>query len=280
MKHYFKVMAIAMAWVLLLPASARLAAQEALVLTSAPRESVQEGQALYEPLARRLEEVLGRPVVYRHPGNWLAYQRDLKNDAYDIILDGPHLVSWRMQEFGHAPLVKLPGSLEFVLLVNAGQGEAAVTGLEGLVARRICSVAPPNLAPLVVLAQYPDVVRQPLIHPARRGMSQALEQFRAGQCDAVALPTNFYNNSLSDADRQGLRVLFRSAPLPNQAISVSRRVTEQERVSLVELFTTPGEPTVRSVLQVFARNAERFVPVTGDEYEPHYMLLRGVVFGW
>ncbi|MFN2349405.1 MAG: PhnD/SsuA/transferrin family substrate-binding protein [Thioalkalivibrio sp.] len=71
------------------PVAAQLGAQEELVLTSAPRESVQEGQALYEPLARRFGEALGRAVVYRHPGNWLAYQRDVKNDAYDIILDGP-----------------------------------------------------------------------------------------------------------------------------------------------------------------------------------------------
>ncbi|MFN2349406.1 MAG: PhnD/SsuA/transferrin family substrate-binding protein [Thioalkalivibrio sp.] len=174
-----------------------------------------------------------------------------------------------MQEFGHEPLVKLPGSLEFVLLVNAAQGEGAVTAMGDLVARRICSVAPPNLAPLVVLACYPDVVRQPLIHPARRDMRQALEQFRAGQCDAVVLPTNFYNNILSDADRQGLHVLFRSEPLPNQGISVGTRVSEQDRARLVQLITTTGEPTVQPVLQVFARNAERFVPATREEYEPH-----------
>ncbi|HSP00326.1 MAG TPA: PhnD/SsuA/transferrin family substrate-binding protein, partial [Thioalkalivibrio sp.] len=182
--------------------------------------------------------------------------------------------------FGHEPLVKLPGSLEFVLLVKAAQGEGAVTAMGDLVARRICSVAPPNLAPLVVLARYPDVVRQPLIHPARRGMGQALEQFRAGQCDAVVLPTNFYNNILSDADRQGLDVLFRSEPLPNQAISVGPRVSEQDRARLVQLFTTTGEPTVQPVLQVFARNAERFVPASREEYEPYAMLLRGVIFGW
>jgi ABC-type phosphate/phosphonate transport system substrate-binding protein len=268
------VLLCAMAWTVTGPA----AAEDHLVLSAAPRETPEQAEQLYGPLAERMSELLGRPVIYRHPGSWLAYQRDMRNDAYDILLDGPHLISWRMEEIGHQPLVRMPGGLRFYVV--APEHDSPVKALDDLVAKRICAVAPPNLASLVVLAQYPDVIRQPLIHPARRGMRHAFDEFRAGRCEAVALPTNFYDNILSEEDRRGTRVIFHSDPLPNQGISVSSRVGGEERARLVELFTTVGEQSTAPILQRFARGAEAFIPASEAEYQPHYRLLQGVIFGW
>jgi hypothetical protein len=58
-------------------------------------------------------------VRYEHPGNWLHYQRNLRNDMYDIVFDGPHFASWRMEHLEHDMLVKLPGNLQFYLLTGA-----------------------------------------------------------------------------------------------------------------------------------------------------------------
>lgn len=265
-------------WVGLWLAAGQGLAQEPLVFSAAPRETPEQGEQLYGPLVERMSEVLGVPVIYRHPGSWLTYQRDMRNDAYDILLDGPHLIAWRMAELNHRPVARMPGTLRFYLLVR--EGDDSVGALQDLVARKICSVAPPNLAPLVMLAEYPDVIRQPVIHSARRGMRQAFDEFRAGECDAVALPTNFYHNQLSDDERRGTRILFESPPLPNQGFSVGERVDEVQSARLRELMTATNEPAVAAVLRTFARDAQVFIPANDDEYRPHDRLLKGVLFGW
>ncbi|WP_245795266.1 PhnD/SsuA/transferrin family substrate-binding protein [Thioalkalivibrio denitrificans] len=256
----------------------QVAAQGPLVLTAAPRENPEQGMQLYGPLAQRMSEALGREVQYRHPGNWLAYQRDMRNEVFDIVLDGPHLIAWRIHEIDHAPLARMPGQLMFVVIVP--ETDTSIQSLDDLVARRVCAVAPPNLAPLVLLSQYPNTIRQPMIHPARRGMQQAFEQFRAGECVAAALPAGFYNNILSDEDREGTRILFRSEGLPQQGFTAGPRVDEQGRQALRELLTTDGEQSTAPLLRRFAGDATRLIPVAQGEYDPHYLLLKGVIFGW
>lgn len=64
-----------------------------LILTAPPREKASVGETLYGPLAQHLSSLLGEPVVYKHPNNWLEYQRDVRKDVYDIVFDGPHFVS-------------------------------------------------------------------------------------------------------------------------------------------------------------------------------------------
>jgi len=98
-------------------ASMHLAVAE-LIMTAPPREQPEAGEKIYAPLAAHLTELLGEKVTYKHPKNWLEYQRDLRHDVYDIVFDGPHFVSWRVAHLNHDVLVKLPGTLEFVIVIN------------------------------------------------------------------------------------------------------------------------------------------------------------------
>ncbi|MDH5777459.1 MAG: phosphate/phosphite/phosphonate ABC transporter substrate-binding protein, partial [Gammaproteobacteria bacterium] len=70
-------------------------------MTAPPRESKEAGNKLYTPLANHLSKLLNAKVVYQHPGNWLNYQRDMREDKYDIVFDGPHFISWRLEHLKH-----------------------------------------------------------------------------------------------------------------------------------------------------------------------------------
>ena len=89
-----------------------------LILTAPPRETPEAGHAVYAPLARYLSVLLGEPVIYEHPINWKRYEKKMRNDEYDIIFDGPHFAAWRIESLLAKPLIKLPGSLRFVLVVK------------------------------------------------------------------------------------------------------------------------------------------------------------------
>jgi hypothetical protein len=89
-----------------------------LVLSSPPRLTSAAEEKIYHPVAALLSKVIGEPVSYRHPGSYLLYQQEMRSGKYDIVLDGPAFIDWRMQRLGHVPVARLDGDLTFVVSVR------------------------------------------------------------------------------------------------------------------------------------------------------------------
>ena len=252
---------------------------KALIFTSPPREKPEEGKKLYGPIAEHFSKLLGREVVYEHPKNWLNYQRDMRNDRYDIVFDGPHFISWRMEHLGHDVVAKLPGTLEFYLVTKKDQN---YNDTNGLIAKKICGINPPNLSTLSILAAYPNPVRQPVIKGINGGMGAVHKTHLKGKdCTAAVLRDTFYSKKLSEQQRNELKIIYKSTPLPNQGFSVSKRVTQREKTLLVQsLAYGDGARASADLLKRFAGKAKSFKAAANSEYLGHNMLLEGVIFGW
>jgi ABC-type phosphate/phosphonate transport system substrate-binding protein len=250
-----------------------------LILTAPPREKPADGQKQYGPLADYLTKLFGRKVTYVFPGNWLKYQRDLREDKYDIIFDGPHFISWRMAHLGNEVVVKLPGTLEFYLL--AKKDDNSVNSVDDLVAKEVCGVPPPNLASLTVLAAFPNPVRQPVIKGIRGAGAAVFNAFMDGQCVAAVIRTAYYKKFLTDEQRAKVKIIYASKPYPNQGITVSKRVSERERDLMVQALTVgDGVKATQPILKRFGGKATHFIPAKHDEYVGINNLLEGVIFGW
>ena len=251
-----------------------------LILTSPPRETKEAGEKLFGPLASHLSKLLNINVIYQHPGNWLNYQREMRDDKYDIVFDGPHFISWRMEHLKHDVLVKLPGELEFYLVADKNNND--LTSLEQLVGKKICGISPPNLSTLTVLDRFRNPVRQPVIKGIKGGMPGVYKAFKDGQCPTAILRTTFFKKKLKQEDRDKLKILFQSAPLPNQAISVSRRLTATHKNRMLQSLTLgDGTKPADAIVKRFGgKKAKSFVPANRDEYKGHNQLLEGVIFGW
>ena len=87
--------------------------QDTLVFTAPPRETPEIAQEIYQPLAAYLSRSIGKKIVYRHPGTWGVYRTEMLKGKYDIVFDGPHFNSYRMEKLGHNILVKMPERFEF-----------------------------------------------------------------------------------------------------------------------------------------------------------------------
>ncbi|NOX44062.1 MAG: phosphate/phosphite/phosphonate ABC transporter substrate-binding protein [Gammaproteobacteria bacterium] len=255
-------------------------AQAELILSAPPRESLKAGNKLYGPLAKHLTELLGEKVTYQHPPNWLHYQRELRNDVYDVIFDGPHFISWRIKHLKHSVLVKLPGSLEFYIVIK--KSDEKIKNLTDLIGKKICAISPPNLATMTVIDQFKNPVRQPEIFPVRGGFRQVAKKFSSGACDAAVFRSNFYNKKLTDETRANTKKLFASTPLPNQAISVSSRVTNSNKNKIVQSLTHgEGLEIARDIVTRFGgKKTKSFIVANQKEYMTQVNLLEGVVFGW
>ncbi|WP_455203153.1 PhnD/SsuA/transferrin family substrate-binding protein, partial [Kaarinaea lacus] len=144
-----------------------------LILSAPPRENPSVGEKLYGPLASHLTELLGEKVVYQHPHNWLEYQRDIRRGVYDIVFDGPHFVSWRLEHLKHDVLVKLPGTLEFVVVIHDDNDE--IKSMKDLIGKKVCAIPPPNLATLTLIEQFNNPVRQPIIWGVNGGFMSVFQ---------------------------------------------------------------------------------------------------------
>lgn len=241
-----------------------------IIFSAPPRESPADGQATYGPIAEYLSSRLNRKVVYRHSGDWLSYINNMQKDAYDLVFDGPHFVSYRMAKFGHTPLVKLPGALDFVVIARRDNTE--VVQLADLAGRPVCGHAPPNLATLTLQAQFPNISRQPRIIETR-GFKNAFLGVVNRRCEAAPIPTKVYAKLDTGPNRGLTRILFKSKGLPHQAFSAGRRVTPEEQAAIRAALLAPeaAEPTKRLRARFAGGKALR--PANPEEYAAHYRLL-------
>jgi ABC-type phosphate/phosphonate transport system substrate-binding protein len=262
----------------LLLISPPLLAQD-LILTAPPREKPAAGVKQYGPLAHYLSRLFGRKVKYVHPGNWLSYQRDLRNDKYDIIFDGPHFISWRMQHLHNQVVVQLPGHLQFFLLVK--KGDKKLNNIDDLVAKKFCGVPPPNLATLSILAAFPNPVEQPVIKGIRGAGKAVFGALMHDKCEAAVLRTAYFKHFLTDAQRSKVKIVYTTKAYPNQGITVSTRVTPRE-IELMKQALTVGDgvKAAKPILKRFGGKAKHFIPAVPNAFKGDNYLLEGVIFGW
>jgi len=250
-----------------------------LILTAPPREKPDAGAKQYGPLANYLSKLFGRRVKYVFPGNWLTYQRDLRNDKYDIIFDGPHFISWRMQHLHNQVVVQLPGQLQFFLLVK--KDDAKLNNIHDLVAKQFCGVPPPNLATLSILAAFPNPVQQPVIKGIRGAGKAVFGALMKGDCEAAVLRTAYYKKFLTDEQRAKVKIIYTSKAYPNQGITVSTRVTQREMELLKQALTVgDGVKASTPILKRFGGKAKHFIPAVPQAFVGINNLLEGVIFGW
>lgn len=250
-----------------------------IIFTAPPREKHSAGIKIYGPIAKHLSKLINKNVVYRHPGNWLNYQREMRDDKYDIVFDGPHFASWRMEHLGHDMLVKLPGKLGFFLVKP--KTETNINNLNDLIGKRICGISMPNLSTLSILAAYPNPVRQPVIVGIRGGMKGVAKALSKKRCNTYVFRDKFYKKKLNPEVRQNMEIIYKSKPLPNQVITASKRLSPAAKKAIIHSLTQgKGVAASKGLLKRFGGKARSFVKASNEEYKGHNLLLEGVIFGW
>lgn len=250
-----------------------------LILTAPPRETAEDGEKLYGPLAKHLSELLAEPVVYQHPKTWRNYTSKMKKDKYDIIFDGPHFAAWRIENLSNAPSAKLPGALQFVLVVrNTDTGVKKPTDLIG---SKICTLPPPNLGAVTLYSMYPNPVRQPTFVLVQGGMKEITQSFNEGKCRGAMLRKQFYENKLPESARAGMLLVTTSQALTNQGFTVSKKVSKKKQALIMESLTQgEGVKVAKPIFSRFNKKADAFVAAQPTDYVKHNLLKDNFIFGW
>ena len=253
--------------------SAQWALATPLIFTSPPRESPAKGVEDYGPIAEFLSKATGQEIIYQHPKNWLSYMKDVQTGKYDLIFDGPHFVSWRVAKLNHAPLVRLPGGLDFVVITKKDSN--TVQKLEDLAGRFVCGHAPPNLATLTMQAQFTNPNQQPQIRVVR-GFPNAFKGLLAGNCDGAVIPAKVYNNLNKNDEKKSTRILFHSKPLPHQAFSADPRISPQLQNQIRQALLSPNGVKATSKLRARFAGGKELMATDRNEYQGFGYLLQEI----
>ena len=127
------------------------------LFTAPPRESVERGVEIYKPIADYLSKATGERFSYQHPQSWSEYSRGMQNKEYDLVFDGPHFVSWRLQYIEHDVLAKLPQLLTWRVLIRIDN--KSVKSLDDLVGKTICAPKSPNFGMLTVMSIFQTLIK-------------------------------------------------------------------------------------------------------------------------
>lgn len=245
-------------------------AQAELILSSAPRDTREIEETIYKPIADLLSKAAGEKVTFHYGDNYLVYQSEMRKGNYDIVLDGPQFVSWRMAKLSHVPLVKFPGNLAFVAIAMNNQDK--IKNLKDLAGRTVCAFPPPNLATLTVLYEFDNPSRQPLVVEVQN-FADAYKGVKSGKCAGGILQVKLHQDL--DKEAKATKVLFTSKPLPNQAFSAGPRVTTEKRERIVQALLSPeGAAATQKLRDVFKIQA--LLPASTEEYQGLGKLLRDV----
>jgi ABC-type phosphate/phosphonate transport system substrate-binding protein len=239
--------------------STRSADPDTLVFTSPPRESPAEGVAIYGPVANYLSKVLGKKVVYRHPGTWGAYRSEMLRGDYDIVFDGPHFVGYRAERLHHNALVKLPGRLDFAIVTRKNEKYESLAQMGG---RTFCTHAPPNLGTLVLLNQFNNPARQPVIM-STEGWDNIYRGITGGRCVGAVIPVGQLKKL--DKDEQ-LKIVYKSPALPNQGFSAGPRLSLEEQAKVGSALMAPEANIPLEKLRAAHKVSDKLQPATNAEY--------------
>jgi len=232
---------------------------DTLIFTSAPRESAIDGAKIYGPVADYLGKVLGKKVVYRHPGTWGAYRSEMLRGDYDIIFDGPHFNSYRVDKLNHNVLVRLPGLHGFAVVTRKTEKYVNLTQMGG---RSFCTHAPPNLGTLVLISQFDNPSRQPYLI-TMDGWDNIYKGVMSGKCNGAVLPAG----QLKKLDKdESLRVVYKTNTMPPNAISAGPRLTLEEQAKISAALLSPDADRPLEALRASWKITEKLVAANNQEF--------------
>lgn len=265
----------------LLAACTCIANAEPLYFGAPPREgSETKSRELYQPVINELSRILGRDIQFKYQENFFKYGSEMRKDGYDIIFDGPHFATWRINHLGHQAVVALPGHLKFMVITK--KAKDWVKNKDSLIAKKICGPSIPNLATLSAQSAYSSsLIRQPTFEAIPGGMKGSMKAFKNGRCDAVVLRDNFYLKKITPAERKHLKIVFVTKPQPNQTITASERISGDEVDAMKRFFiSNKGKEVANKMLNKFSKNRKEFINAYPEVYKGLDELLIKYAWGW
>jgi len=239
------------------------------LFTAPPRESPERAIEIYKPIADYLTESTGERFIFKQPASWSEYSRGMQNKEYDLVFDGPHFVSWRIEYIQHDVLAKLPQL--HIWRVIARNDVSGINSLDDLVGKKVCAPKSPNFGMLTMMSHYTNPEKEP-VHIITKGWKGAFNAVVEGKCVAAVIPKT--NHRKFDPDLKKTKAVHTHLPYPNQAFTAGAGITPSMKSKIAkQLLSKEGQGALSNLRDRFTRGAS-LVRADNEEYEGISMVLK------
>lgn len=239
------------------------------LFTAPPRESAERAVEIYKPIADYLTKSTGERFIYKQPSSWTEYSRGMQNKEYDLVFDGPHFVSWRIQYIQHDVIAKLPQL--HIWRVIAKSRDTHINSLDDLVGKKVCAPKSPNFGMLTMMSHFTNPDKEP-VHVITKGWKGAFNAVVEGKCVAAVIPKT--NHKKFDPEFKKTRSVHTHLPYPNQAFTAGSGVTPNMKSKItMSLLSEDGQKSLSKLRDRFSRGAH-LVSAENEEYEGISMVLK------
>jgi len=239
------------------------------LFTAPPRESPERAIEIYKPIADYLSRSTGERFIFKHPSSWSEYSRGMQDKEYDLVFDGPHFVSWRIEYIQHDVLAKLPQL--HIWRVIAGSNETGINSLDDLIGKKVCAPKSPNFGMLTMMSHYSNPEKEP-IHVITKGWKGAFNAVVEGKCVAAVIPKT--NHRKFDPELKKTKAVHTHLPYPNQAFTAGAGLTPNLKSKVSnQLLSQEGQEALSNLRDRFSRGA-LLVSANNEEYEGISMVLK------
>jgi len=252
-------------------------ANAAVIFSAAPLGSREQAMQIFTPLANYLGEVIGETVVYEHPASWSDYAKNMREGRYDIVFDAPHFGSWRIKNINHIPIVRLPGNLGYVILVN--ENNRNINVLRDLLRVKICALQSPTLGTMTVYKLFPNPVYMPQIREISGDFRDVYNELKKGTCEAAVLQDAIYQH-LVPAEKREVKIITKSARMPQSTLTIGPRLSGKRKLIADKLMTAKGMHAAAKLFSTNGKHIKSFIYVNKSEYKGLDNLLADVAWGW
>lgn len=239
------------------PAASESAA-ETFVFQGHPIFTPDQAQLVYQPLVNYLNDVLPyrfeletAPDYHRY---WLSIRR---GENPHLILEEPHLVSYRMERHGFTPLVRAEEPITYSLLTSVGNEDVNVRDFIG---QRVSSMPAPSLGYLILANWFDNPMQQPIIQSNAASWLDAVEIVFSMEADAAIVPHNLVSRYVN------MQNVLTSQEFPGVTIAASPAVPEdiqtEIREALLELHENEQHFAALNELDI-----DQFISAEASNYE-------------
>lgn len=250
------------------------AAMAEFVLSAPPREEAAMGEYFYGPVAEYLTQATGQTFVYKHPGTWTNYTKEMQSGAYDLIFDGSHFVSWRTENAGHEVLAKVPQKMEWMIV--ARKDDPFIKDVSDLMGRKVCAPSSPNLGMLTLWSHFSNPVREP-VQVRTLSWKDGFDGLVSGKCHAAVMPKT--NLAMFDPKGEQTVVLVQHDPMPNNAFTAGPRIDPMLRLKIKEALLSAQGQEASSRLRARFAGGKDLVPANNAEFRGVSSVLNNAL-GW
>jgi len=167
-------------------AGSTLAQAGAYTFTVEPSYPPEQAAEVYKPLLDYLKRSTGHDFNLNVPRNYHFYWRDLRQATKtDFVYEEPHFTDYRVARSGFEALVRRADPGIYVLMADEANAEG---GVNGLVGKRIVSMAAPSMGFALLAEMFKNPIAQPEIRSEALTWKDGVEMVFSGDAEAAMVP--------------------------------------------------------------------------------------------